>query len=199
MLNFHRFLDIFLTKTFFKKIFAYSLLILFIYFFRDFWGIFLLTFIFAYLFLSLSKFFKNKLDIFINKHKRNFPKLVSIKKFYGVNLFIILIYTIFIWIIIFVISDLLPKLTTELWELGQNIPFLNKYFQDIAGYLQILREGYTEIWWTVEKVIAEDNYALLLEVSIDLNPYPLLFYFSFVYEFYFGKFSFTVSWASLYV
>jgi predicted PurR-regulated permease PerM len=56
------FLSLLFTKKFIYKIVAYGILILFFILFKDFLGIFFLTFIFAYLFLNTAEFLKVKLD-----------------------------------------------------------------------------------------------------------------------------------------
>ena len=175
MPHFKQILNIILTRQFFKKLIAYSILLFFIYFFRDFLGIFLLTFIFAYLFLSLSRFLKFKLDLFISNHEQNYPKVSLLKTISKVNLFVVFVYLFFVWVITFVLSDLIPKLTIELWELSTSIPFLSNYFQNVAEYLQIVREWYTEIGWTVEEIIVDDNYDLIFSIFEQLKSVSLVF------------------------
>jgi len=53
--------SIFFNKKAYKKMLAYSLLILFLYVFSDFLGVFILTFILAYLFYSIANFIQSKL------------------------------------------------------------------------------------------------------------------------------------------
>jgi len=65
--GFTKMMKLIFNKRGFQKIGAYVLLILFIYIFKDFLGIFLLTFIFAYLFFSMAKFIKEKSCILSKK------------------------------------------------------------------------------------------------------------------------------------
>ena len=180
MTQFKQILNVILTGEFFKNVTAYIIFIFFMYFFRDFLGIVLLIFIFAYLFLSLSKFLKSRLDLLISNHEQNYPKISLLKNISKINFFIVLVYIIFVWIIIFTLSDLLPKLTVELWGLANNIPFLSHYFQNIAEYLKIVREWYTEIWGTFEAIIVEDNivednYEIILNIVDKLKSVSLVF------------------------
>lgn len=107
-------LNILFTKKFISKIVAYWLLGLLFFVFNDFLGVFLLTFVFAYLFLTSSEFLKIKLDNLLLRHCKNQNRLQILKKFFWLNFIIIALYVIFIWIIVFIISDIIPQLTWEL-------------------------------------------------------------------------------------
>jgi predicted PurR-regulated permease PerM len=128
----------FLTKKFFKKITAYLGLILFFYVFYDFLFIFFLTFIFAYLFSSLGDFLKTKVDSIIdrtiskNKVRKIFKKMISL------NALILLEYLIFIFLIIFTLSNLLPKIVDELTSLPDKVPFIKNEVDNVVTKLQDL-------------------------------------------------------------
>lgn len=107
-------INLFFTKKIISKFIAYWLLLLFFYLFKDFWGIFLLIFIFSYLFLSSSEFLKLQLDKFLLFNIKDKKRLKLLKNFFGLNFIIILLYLIFIWIVVFILSSIIPKLTWEL-------------------------------------------------------------------------------------
>jgi len=105
---------IFFNKKAYKKMLAYSLLILLLYVFRDFLGIFFLTFIFAYLFSSIAIFIKSKLNYLW-------------KKIWFLNIFwktpfwfiIILEYILFIWIIVFFVANIIPSIQKEVESISK--------------------------------------------------------------------------------
>jgi predicted PurR-regulated permease PerM len=116
--------NILFTKKFLSKFIAYFILIVFFYIFKDFLGIFLLTFIFSYLFLASSEFIKSKLDSVLCNHCTIPKTQYFLKKFFSLNLIIIIEYIIFISVIVFIVSSLIPQLINELSELPKNMPFL---------------------------------------------------------------------------
>jgi len=69
---------------------------MFFYLFKEFLGIFLLTFVFSYLFLTSSEFLKLKLDIFLSFNIKDKKKLKLLENFCGLNLIITILYLLFI-------------------------------------------------------------------------------------------------------
>jgi hypothetical protein len=94
--RFKNFLNLLFTKKFISKFIAYLLLVVAFYLFRDFLGIFLLTFIFAYLFLTLAEFIKIKLDLFWDNHCTVSKRRKFLKKIFPLNFILVVIYIIFI-------------------------------------------------------------------------------------------------------
>jgi len=119
------YINIFLNKKFAWKVVSYWLLIIIFYIFSDFLGLFLLIFIFSYLFLTTSEFLKTKLDNLLLLHCKNQKKLKFLKNFFWLNFIIISLYILFILIVIFIISDIIPKLTWELQSVEKVIWWAN--------------------------------------------------------------------------
>jgi len=145
------------TRTFYHKAFAYGLLILILYIFKDFALLFLLTFIFAYLFYSSAKFIKSNLYTILEKRIKDKQKLKKIKKFLSTNLIIILEYILFIMLIIWVISNAVPKIQNELTWLSQTIPVLNDKIENIKSILWDINKNYSEIDSTVQSALNSEN------------------------------------------
>lgn len=118
-------INLFFTKKFVSKFIAYWLLLLFFYLFRDFIGVFFLTFIFSYLFLTSSEFLKSKLDNFLLFNIKDQKRLKILKKFFGLNFIITFLYLIFIWIIVFILSNIIPQLTWELQSVEKIVWWAN--------------------------------------------------------------------------
>jgi predicted PurR-regulated permease PerM len=102
------------TKSFYHKAFAYGLLLLALYIFKDFALLFLLIFVFAYLFYSSAKFIKAKIDLFVCKKLSDPKKKKKFTKYFNLNLIIILEYVIFLIIFIGIITNAIPKIQSEL-------------------------------------------------------------------------------------
>jgi predicted PurR-regulated permease PerM len=96
MIKIKQFIELLFTKKFISKFVAYSLLIAVFYSFSDFLGIFLLTFIFAYLFLSVAEFLKLKIDSLLSNNCKSKKIKKLITNFLSINFLIILEYIIFI-------------------------------------------------------------------------------------------------------
>lgn len=176
MTQIQKFLSFILTKKFFKKLFAYGLLIGFIYAFQDFAFIFFLTFIFAYLFLNLGEHIKLKIDWVIDKMAITDKTSEILKKFFWLNLIIVIEYIIFTWIIILLLSSILPKLVTELTEIAKNLPILTEQVNQVAQTLKEIKQDYSEIWGTITQVITNKDYEVLLNFFTRLKDAWLVFF-----------------------
>lgn len=160
MVTLKRFLRLFINRIFFERLTAYLLLVLIFFLFKDFLFIFFLTFIFSYLFYTLGKFLKQKLDRFIDKHK--FSK--TLKKVFGLNLIIALEYLIFIMAIAFTVSDLVPSLIQEMKTIPQNIPFLKEPFDIALEKLNELQSGLPTFGDDFSKIITADDLSVILDL-----------------------------------
>lgn len=107
------------------------MLIIFFYLFSDFLGLFFLTFVFSYLFLSLWMFLKEKFDNFLLRFDMSDSSVLRFKKIVSVNSIIFLLYWTFILILTFTISDIIPNITKELWNSWQYITDINKNITNI--------------------------------------------------------------------
>ena len=160
MTQFRQFIELFLNRKFFKKLFAYTLLVLFIFILKDFVWIFLLTFIFWYLAYSAGCYLHAHLQSYATKYSF----LKPVEKILSLNIIVFIEYIIFVGVIIFVLSDLLPKLTYELAELSRSMPFLSSYLETIQEYLELIRQWYTEIGGTFEELIISDDYFVFFDI-----------------------------------
>lgn len=165
----------FLTKKFFKKIIAYLLLILAFYIFKDFAFIFFLTFIFAYLFLSFWEFLKAKIDYLIEKTSFKSKMKKVLKKWFSINVLVLLEYIIFVAFIIFTLSDVLPKIVDELVSLPDKIPFVKNEVDNVVVKLQDLIAFNTELWWSITEVVNTQDMWIVFEVFNKLKSAGLLF------------------------
>lgn len=175
MENFKLFLGKILSAKYFKKIGAYLLLIGAFYAFKDFLGIFLGTFIFAYLFLSFWRFLRKKIHFIISKTWFSERIQCIMTKMFPLNGIIITLYIIFIGVIIFILSDLLPKLINELSELPKTMPFLSEQIQIVLSTLQEIKNFNSEIWGTISTVVSEKDYYVLYTIFEKLKSASILF------------------------
>jgi len=145
------------TRTFYHKAIAYGILVLFLYFFSSFALIFFLTFIFAFLFYSSAKFIKEKIYEFLCTRIKNEKYKIFFKKYFNLNIIIIIEYILFLVIIIWIISNTVPKIQTELTGLSETIPVLGEQLQNVKDVLWNINKNYSEIDATVKNVFKSDN------------------------------------------
>lgn len=175
MFRLKNFLLLLMTKKLFKKVVAYSLLIVFFYSFKSFLGIFFLIFIFSYLFYSLWNYIKTNFDDFIDKFCIVPRRRKIIKKIIWLNLIIIFLYVLIIWIIVFIISNLLPQLIKELSELSKTIPFITDYISQITNKLNELKTLNSELWWTLVQIFESKDFQVILDVLTRLKTVWMYF------------------------
>jgi predicted PurR-regulated permease PerM len=177
-----------INKKFFKKIVAYSLIIYFFYFFRDFLSTFFLIFIFSYLFYSLWNYIKTKFDTFIDRFCTVPKRWKIIKKILWLNLIIIILYILFIWIIVFIVSSLIPQLLKELSELSKTMPYITDYINEITYKLTEIKKLNSELWWTIKQIYESKDYEVILDILSRLKTawmYLLEFILSLLLSFVF--------------
>lgn len=99
-------------RALFFKVFALLLLVLFLWIFRSFIGVFFITFIFSYLFLDLGQGLHERLV-----HKIDGLSNVALRKWLlrhlTVNAIVTVIYITFVVVVILLVSTLVPKLIEE--------------------------------------------------------------------------------------
>lgn len=169
MKKFRHFVDLMFTKKFASKFAAYFLLVVFFYAFSDFLGIFLLTFIFAYLFLTLAEFIKAKLEFVFWKYFNGSKVHNFFKKHLFLNILIILLYILFSWMIIYIVSDLVPKLINELSELPKNLPFLADPITWVTNKLVEIKNFNAEIGGSISQIISNKDIEVLIDVLKSLK------------------------------
>ncbi len=136
------FFSIFFTKKFLYKFIAYALLLLLFVLFKDFLWIFFLTFIFAYLFLNTAEFIKVKLDNKFLSYCPNDKRIKVLKKFFWLNFIITFLYLIFIWAIVFIISNIIPQLTWEIQSVEKIIWWANSIKDNVQEIVLNLDNQY---------------------------------------------------------
>lgn len=170
-----QFLNLLFTKKYVWKFVAYLLLILAFYIFSDFLGVFLLTFIFAYLFLATAEFLEHKILFWLNKIlKKPLHENMFFKK-HLLNFLIVLIYIVFIGTIIFIISDLVPKLITELSDLPKSIPFLTEPISSITNQLVEIKNFNTQIGGSINEIVSTKNMNVIMDVFSKLKSASVIF------------------------
>ncbi len=112
--NLNKIFSFLFTEIFIKKLIAYWVLILIFYIFRGFLWIFLLIFIFSYLFFSSAKFLKWKIEFYILKYLKNKKILKFFKKFFNLDVIVTIEYIIFISILFYIISHIIPDFKSEI-------------------------------------------------------------------------------------
>jgi len=163
------------TRKFIWKFVAYLLLVIAFYLFSDFLGIFFLTFILAYLFLATAEFLENNICLFITKiNKKGICENKFLKK-YLLNFLIVTVYLVFIWWIVFIVSDLVPKLITELSELPKRIPFLAEPVNSVTNHLVELKNLNKEIWGSIDEIITNKDIDVVMDILSRVKSASVIF------------------------
>lgn len=167
---------LFLNITFFQKLLAYWVLLLWFYFLRDFLLVLFLTFLFSYLFLTLWTYLKLHLDNLLEKIIFNKSYLKYIKKIFSLNIIIIILYLTFVTILFFALSDLLPKLTKELKEIPKYVPAISSYVDVIASKLEEMKNINSQIWWSISEIFTKQDLDIAIEVYEKLKTVWAIFF-----------------------
>ncbi len=158
-----------------QKFIAYILLILAFYVLQDFLAVLFLTFIFAYLFLTFWKFLKQKIDYFLSKVLRNKKEILFFQNFFWLNIIIIFLYLIFLWAVLFALSDLLPQLTRELKELPNYVPALKEPAITLTQKLEEIKNLNSQIGWSIYWLFSKQDMDILLQVYEKLKAFWAVF------------------------
>jgi len=102
-------------------------------------------------------------------------KLKSLLGFlFKTNSIVLFLYLLFIWLIIFALSDLLPKVIQELTDIPKSMPFLSNQVKDVLSKLEEIKNFKQDIKWTFETLLTESNYDILLKFLWNIKTAWLL-------------------------
>lgn len=174
--GFKKILRLFVNKFFMQKLFAYGLLIFALYLLRDFLLVLFLTFIFSYLFLTFWSFLKQHFDTFVDKLARTKKQGIFLKGFFSLNIMIVFVYFMFIGAIFFALSDLLPKITRELYELPNYMPALKEPIGMLTSKLEEIKNLNSEIWWSINEIFTKQDVDIILQVWEKLKAFGVIFF-----------------------
>lgn len=175
MSRLNKFWDFIFSEAFIHKFIAYFLFVLFLIVFNNFISIIIMTFIFWYIFYSISKFSKEKLDLFFEKFF-NEKTNIFLKKFFSLNFIIASVYILFLFIIGLMASSMIPKLIYELTHLPQTFPFVADYVNDILEKLREIRKFNHELWDTIKQIMNSSDFGIYIEVYNRLKWFSIVFF-----------------------
>ena len=122
-------LPIIFWETFWKKLIAYTLLLLIGYAIKDFLILFFITFLFAYIFLELGTWLANKIHTWWETGKQDTPHKIA-RKYATANIVISVLYIIFVLILVFIFVNILPQIGRELDGFLKNSSRIATQWQD---------------------------------------------------------------------
>ncbi|MDQ7008664.1 MAG: AI-2E family transporter [Candidatus Gracilibacteria bacterium] len=165
--GFTKMLKLIFNKKAFQKISAYVLLILLLFIFKDFLGIFLLTFIFSFLFFSIAKYIKEKSCSVSKKYLflKFFDKL-------PVWLIILIEYVLFIGLIVYLFSSIIPNIKSEINSITNEFSVINSVdrYNENLTFIQT-EEALKEKSGSVKIIIAISDFKEnLLQKLIIIDP-----------------------------
>lgn len=180
----HKIKSIILADFFIKKIISYSILIAILFIAKDFFMIFLITFLFSYLIFSLWKYLSDKIQ-------SNIPDIKYkniIKKFLWINVVISFIYLFIITGSIIFISHIVPILSSELNNFSKHMPIISDYTNKIINNLSDLQNTKEIVSSDLEKIINEKNIWILLNTIQHIKKiwwWLINFFIAFILSFLF--------------
>ncbi len=171
-----------LSKKLWKKIFAYWLLVFFMVIFKDFLLFFLITFLFSYLLFSLAKYISYILKSYIASNN----KFVNI--FLSEDFLVTLVYVVFLFLIIYFISNLIPILITELSHLSNNFPIIDDYINQIMKPLKQVQQTKEIVSSDLDKFVNDKNIEIVVNIVNHIKHFwweLLKFVMSFILSYFF--------------
>jgi predicted PurR-regulated permease PerM len=127
-----------------------------------------MTFLFAYLFSNLGEFIQKRLHQLF-KHIKNKTIRAKLEKFTNLNFLVLLVYLLFIGAIIFIFSNLIPKLVEDLSDLAKQIPFLQSQIDLTLSKLNEIKNINQNIQTTISQVFSTQNFQIILNLLANLK------------------------------
>lgn len=182
------FLLVVFNKQFVTKLISYFIIILLVFVLKSFLILFLLTFLLWYLTFSLAKFLNNLIKNFVNKYIPNQNIKNLINKIFNINIIVSCLYLLFLFFVIFALYKLLPKISEELWEIPQRIPFIKDYIIDYINKIQEFIQINQNIQWQLNKLITDRNIDIIMKIVDSFKKiwdYIVTFVLSFILSYFF--------------
>ncbi|MDD2516330.1 MAG: AI-2E family transporter [Candidatus Gracilibacteria bacterium] len=127
-----------------------------------------MTSLFAYLFYVLSESIFNFLQKFIDKIQDNNLKKV-LNNVFSIKIIALFVYIGFIAIIVFAISDIVPKILKELSSLPQTLSFLGDRIDGVRNILEQIKNFNQDIQGTISKLMTEKNFEILTKFFTNIK------------------------------
>lgn len=170
------------SRLFFQKISAFIILIFIGYLLKDFLALFLITFIFAYLFLEIGTALAKKIhDWGLHGKKTRTRQLAA--EYATTNIVVTCLYVIFVVILTFLFVSIIPKIGTEIERLAISAPKLADAWRDLIMRVEtdigldlwvedmfsdIISTANIEHMWQTALIYIRDAGAILLKFLMGL-------------------------------
>lgn len=151
MFSVQKILSIIFSEWVVKKLIAFLALLILGWFLKDFLALFFITFLFAYIFLELGELFANKLHAWWSTGKKDTPHRIA-ERYSTTNHMVTLLYIIFVGIVIFIFSNILPQIGVEVKKFLQSAPTITMQAQDFIQRIEAatnLNLGLNKIAWDI--------------------------------------------------
>lgn len=175
-------------RQFLIKLISYISIILLLYLLRDFLIMFLITFLLWYLAFSLAKFINSYINRLARKIFSKEKDLILISRIFNINVILTTLYTLFIFFVIFALYKLLPKISYELSEIPQKIPFIKDYIIDYINKFQEFMQINQNLQGELNKLINDKNLDIIMRIVNSLKTvwdYIVTFILSFILSYFF--------------
>jgi predicted PurR-regulated permease PerM len=122
-------------EAFWKKLLAYSLLLLIGYSLGDFLILFFVTFLFAYIFLELGTWLAHRIHDWGQKWKRDTAHMIAVK-YSTANIVITGLYIVFIAILVFIFVNIIPRIGDEISNFLRQAPRIAREGQEFIANIE---------------------------------------------------------------
>ncbi|MBP9779615.1 AI-2E family transporter [Candidatus Gracilibacteria bacterium] len=150
MFTIKRFLITIFSQSVIEKIVAFISLVLLGWILSDFLALFFITFLFAYIFLELGELLASKLSAWGNNGSKDTPHKIA-AQYSTTNNMVTVLYVVFIGIVIFVFSNILPQILGEITRFLKSAPDITLQVQD---FIQKIEDA-TNLKLGLDKLAAE--------------------------------------------
>lgn len=135
MFTFQKLVSTIFSEIVINKIIAFTLLLIIGWVLTDFLALFFITFLFAYIFLELGELFANKVHHWGSTGKKDTPHKIA-AKYSTTNHMVTILYIIFVGIVIFIFSNILPQIGVEVKKFLQSAPTITLQAQDFISKIE---------------------------------------------------------------
>ncbi|MFZ5341820.1 MAG: hypothetical protein ACOZBL_04730 [Patescibacteria group bacterium] len=117
----------------------------------------------------MAKFINSYINRLARKIFSKEKDLILISRIFNINVILTTLYTLFIFFVIFALYKLLPKISYELSEIPQKIPFIKDYIIDYINKFQEFMQINQNLQGELNKLINDKNLDIIMRIVNSLK------------------------------
>lgn len=151
------------TKGFFQTFFAILLLTFATYLLKDYLVLILGIFLFSFLFNNLGCFIKDKINTLCKKYENK--QTIFLNNLFSFWFIITIIYILFVLLLVYAISDIVPMFLKELKEVLNTIPPISEEIDSIISWLKDFKDINLDLKWTIKTFLKNTDIETIINFS----------------------------------